>query len=43
MSKIFKILTIWFIIGMCYFVIEGIWRIPKGGYANIAMLPIGGL
>ena len=43
MSKIFKILTIWFIIGMCYFVIEGIWRIPKGGYANIVMLPIGGL
>ena len=42
MNRIFKILTIWFIIGMCYFVIEGIWRIPKGGYANIVMLPIGG-
>ena len=43
MSKLLKVLIIWFIIGMVYFVIEGIWRIPKGGYANIVMLPIGGL
>ena len=43
MSKILKILSIWFIIGMVYFVIEGIWRIPKGGYANISMFAVGGL
>ena len=43
MSKLLKILAIWFIIGMVYFVIEGIWRIPKGGYANISMLFVGGL
>ena len=28
---------------MVYFVIEGIWRIPKGGDANISMLFVGGL
>ena len=38
-----KILAIWFILGTFYFTLEGIWRIPKGGYANIVMLPIGGL
>ena len=43
MSKILKMLAIWFIIGMVYFVIEGVWRIPKGGYANISMLAVGGL
>jgi len=43
MSKILKILSIWFLMGMVYFVIEGIWRIPKGGYANISMLFVGGL
>ena len=44
MTKIFKILSIWFIIGCLYFVLEGLWRIPTtGGYANIVMLPIGGL
>ena len=41
--RLIKILIIWFIMGMIYFTIEGIWRIPKGGYANIIMLPIGGL
>lgn len=41
--KLVKVLTIWFILGMMYFTLEGIWRIPKGGYANIAMLPVGGL
>lgn len=40
--KLLKILIIWFILGMLYFTLEGIWRIPKGGYANIIMLPIGG-
>ena len=43
MSKVFKILSIWFIFGMCYFTLEGIYRIPKGGFANIVMLFIGGL
>ncbi len=43
MKKVFKILTIWFVLGMCYFTLEGIYRIPKGGYANIVMLFIGGL
>lgn len=43
MSKVLKVLTIWFLMGMVYFVIEGIWRIPKGGDANVVMLPIGGL
>lgn len=42
-SKLLKVLLIWFILGMMYFTLEGIWRIPKGGYANIVMLPIGGL
>lgn len=41
-GNVFKILAIWFIIGMVYFVIEGIWRIPKGGYANISMFVVGG-
>lgn len=43
MSKVLKVLTIWFLMGMVYFVIEGIWRIPKGGDANISMLFVGGL
>ena len=43
MKKIIKVLFLWFIIGMIYFTVEGLWRIPKGGYANIIMLPIGGL
>lgn len=42
-KKIIKALILWFCIGAIYFVMEGIWRIPKGGYANIVMLPIGGL
>ena len=43
MSKVIKILAIWFLFGMCYFTLEGIYRIPSGGYANIAMLAVGGL
>lgn len=43
MNRIVKLLILWFIIGMMYFTIEGLWRIPSGGYANIVMLPIGGL
>ena len=43
MRNVLKILAIWFLMGMVYFVIEGIWRIPKGGYANISMLAVGGL
>lgn len=43
MKKINKALILWFCIGAVYFVIEGIWRIPKGGNANIVMLPIGGI
>lgn len=43
MNRIFKVLAIWFVLGMCYFTLEGIYRIPKGGYANIAMLFVGGL
>ena len=43
MSRIFKLLLIWFLMGMVYFVIEGVWRIPKGGDANISMLFVGGL
>lgn len=42
-TNLIKILIIWFLLGMAYFTLEGIWRIPKGGYANICMLPIGGL
>lgn len=42
-KRLWKILVIWVLLGMVYFTIEGIWRIPKGGYANIVMLPIGGL
>ena len=28
---------------MLYYTVEGIWRIGNGGWANIVMLPIGGL
>lgn len=41
--RLCKLLILWFIIGALYYVLEGLWRIPQGGYANIAMLPIGGL
>ncbi len=41
--RLVKLLIIWFFMGMVYFTIEGLWRIPQGGYANIVMLPIGGL
>ncbi len=40
--KTAKILIIWLVMGTCYFALEGLWRIPQGGYANILMLPIGG-
>lgn len=43
MNKVLKILAVWFLMGMVYFVIEGLWRIPQGGYANISMLFVGGL
>lgn len=42
-KELIKILILWFILGSLYFVIEGLWHIPTGGYANILMLPIGGL
>lgn len=38
-----KVFVLWAIIGAVYFVLEGIWHIPSGGYVNIIMLPIGGL
>jgi len=39
-----RILWLWLITGGVYFVAEGIWRISSnGGWANIAMLPVGGL
>ena len=43
MKKLLKVLILWAIIGSMYFILEGIWHIPSGGYANIIMLPIGGL
>ncbi|MBQ3185904.1 MAG: hypothetical protein IJB54_08000 [Firmicutes bacterium] len=43
MKKVLKVLILWFIMGALYFTLEGFWRIPSGGYANIIMLPIGGL
>lgn len=43
MKKTLKILSLWAILGGIYFILEGIWHIPAGGYANIIMLPIGGL
>ena len=42
MNKIIKLLIIWFVLGMCYFTLEGLYRIPQGGYTNIAMLFVGG-
>ncbi len=40
MSKI----PLWVLLGgMVYFTIEGLWRIPQGGWANIAMLFVGGI
>lgn len=39
-----KVLVLWFIIGMMYFTLEGCFHLfNKGGYANILMLPVGGL
>ena len=43
MKRWARLLTLWFIMGALYYVLEGLWRIPQGGYANIVMLPIGGL
>lgn len=43
MKQNLKVLVLWFLLGSAYFVIEGIWHIPAGGYANIIMLPIGGI
>ena len=43
MKKLLKILGLWFIIGCVYYFLEGVWHIPSGGWANIAMMPIGGL
>lgn len=42
MKKVFKILILWFIIGMVYFTMEGFWRIKQGGWSNISMLVVGG-
>ncbi len=37
-------MVLWLILGMLYYALEGLWRIrSNGGWANIAMLPIGGL
>lgn len=41
--KLIKVLVLWALLGTVYFVLEGLWHIPSGGYANIVMLPIGGL
>lgn len=38
-----KILVIWFLMGSIYYALEGLYRLPRGGYANILMLFIGGL
>ena len=38
-----RFLILWMITGMLYYIVEGIWRIGNGGWANIVMLPIGGL
>ena len=43
MKNTAKILLIWFLLGIVYYALEGIWRIPDGGYANITMLAVGGL
>lgn len=43
MKKLLKVLTIWLILGAIYYIIEGLYHLPSGGYANILMLPIGGL
>jgi len=39
-----RVFSLWLITGGVYFIIEGLWRIRVGGgWANIAMLPVGGL
>lgn len=43
MKNTLKILSIWLILGIFYYALEGFWRIPDGGYANVAMLFVGGL
>lgn len=43
MKQIYRALILWGIMGAIYLVIEGLWRIPQGGFINIAMLPVGGL
>jgi len=41
--KIYKSLILSLIMGLSYMGIEGLYHIPNGGYANIIMVPIGGL
>ncbi len=37
-------ILLWVLLGgMVYFAIEGLWRIPQGGWANVAMLFVGGI
>lgn len=42
-KSVFRLIILWLIIGVLYYALEGIWHIPSGGWANICMLPIGGL
>ena len=43
-TRLRHIMVLWAIMGMTYYAIEGIWGInSNGGWANIFMLPIGGL
>jgi uncharacterized membrane protein len=42
-KAVLRVIALWLIIGTLYYTLEGIWHIPSGGWANIAMLPIGGL
>lgn len=43
MKRMAKILSIWFLIGAIYYALEGFYRLPRGGYANVIMLLVGGI
>lgn len=42
--ELLRVFWLWFICGCVYYFIEGVWHIRgSGGWANIVMMPIGGL
>lgn len=42
-AKLFRLLALWGLLGVAYFLIEVIWRLPKGEFPHPAMVIVGGL